>query len=259
MKTTFLLIALTLLVLTGCTLSVATPTAVLLAESTASAEPAIATEAIASSTPLPEASPTATLEPTQTETVVPTPAVFEPFTARVWAAQVNLRTNPGYLFPSLLQLKELEKFTVLAKAPGGEWLYVQLPDGTNGWIFGLLVEMDYDINNIPLRQPEEIQIVTGRLMTIGGIPINRVQFSLTQKSENDILRNSASTDESGFFMAFMPLNAAGNWTVSFEAISCDSIVFDSTCSTTPGYSGIVEPASQEITLPLRAPLEFIWK
>ena len=43
---------------------------------------------------------TETRSATVTETLAASPSPFVPFNASVWADNVNVRTNPGYLFPA---------------------------------------------------------------------------------------------------------------------------------------------------------------
>ncbi len=249
---------LVLLVLTGCTLSLATP-----ALQPSGEEPGA---------PLPTASLAAGEIPSQSvdqtgvdeqavETSLPasTQAPFEPFTAAVWADHVNVRTQPGYLFPSLLQLNEGDQFTINAKAPGDEWLSIELDDGTTGWVYIMLVKMDYDLRQIPIQKPEGVQIITGQLLTPAGEPINGVQFAITQAGASGEQRTDATTDQTGIFTAFLPPEAAGDWTVTYTAISCSSVVHDAACNTRPEYAGTVNPPSQTVTLPDPDMLQFIWK
>jgi len=254
MKKTTILLILTLLVLTGCTFTVATPPVVAVTEALAGETSGSLSVATATSTSE-MTFEVAALE----ETTEPSRQIFEPFIAHVLVNQVNLRTNPGYLFPSLLQLHEGDEITVLAKAPGNEWLYVELPDGSTGWIFTFLVETDYDLTSIPVQKPVDVQIISGQVRTEAEVPINGVQFAVIQTSASGELRNDAVTDETGTFTAFMPLDVSGEWTVSYAAISCTSIVHDSSCNTLPQYVGTVNPASQNVTLPDPGILEFIWK
>jgi hypothetical protein len=210
-------------------------------------------------TPTPEPSATLTPEPTATATLEPSPTPFIPFTARVWADNVNLRTNPGYLFPVLRILAEGAEFQVLGMAPGGEWLYVQRPENITGWLFTKLVESDKNLLALPIIQPTDVQTVTGRLVNSSGEPINGVQFAIVQGAGSLAPRNDANTDVNGEFIAFMPLNASDVWRVSYVAISCTSVVMDASCNYKPGVGITASPEYIDITLPYNDVLQFVWK
>lgn len=259
MKKGLRIVILLLLMLTGCTLNLAAP-----AGETPDAEnvfPLPTASLAAGETTLPETEQEIGSEPAAEESLTPSPtqAPFEPFTASVWADHVNVRTQPGYLFPVLLQLNEGDQFTVNAKAPGDEWLFIELDDGSTGWVYIMLVKMEYDISLIPIRKPEEVQIITGQLLTPAGQPINGVQFMITQASTSGELRTDASTDQNGIFTAYLPPDAGGEWTVAYTAISCSSIVHDAACNTRPEYGGTANPLSQTVTLPDADMLQFVWK
>ena len=260
MKKLSILFSVLVFILTGCTMpgtSSPTETAFPTLTEVAIVNPTAA--ATVTLPPTPEPTATWTPEPTVTETIEPSPTRFVPFTASVWANGVNLRTNPGYLFPSLRQLEEGAEITVLGMAPGGEWLFVRRPDSLEGWVFTILVESDRDLSKLPIIEPTEVQTVTGRLLMENGEPINGVQFSITKGVAVNAPRNDATTDQDGVFIAFMPLDASGEWTVTYVAISCTSIVHDAYCNTKPEYAGTVNPASQTMNLPFTGQLEFVWK
>jgi hypothetical protein len=251
-------------VLSGCNLPlVSQPTATALPTLTEAASVPLPSDTSVPATEKPSATiePTATLEPslTPTNTEVPSPTAFTAFTARVWANNVNLRTNPGYLFSVSRVLEEGAEFSVMGKSPGGEWLFVKRPDNVTGWVYTILVESDHDLKAIPVIQPTGVQTVTGRLLTTSGEPINGVKFAITQGSGTNAPRNDAVTDSDGLFIAFMPSGASGEWMVSFTSISCTSIVYDPDCNNRPEYAGTVVPESQMITLPYTGELAFTWQ
>ena len=66
------------------------------------------------------------------------------------------------------------------------------------------------------------------------------------------------TDETGVFHAFMPLTTTGQWWVSYVAISCESNIMSSDCSS---WIGEPHPKGTYIQLPGQAgsTLEFVWE
>lgn len=197
----------------------------------------------------------ATIAPTTAPTVAPTNGPYEPFQATAMVNALKVRTNPGYLFPALGILPENTALTVLGRAPGGEWIYIQTPDEVEGWVFAQLLVTDRDWKTVPIIEPEGVQIIRGKVTDVLGNPVSGIQYAITQGDE----RNDAMTDETGKFTAFMPLTASGEWTVSYTAVSCESNTMDANCNCKGGSCATSDPAAQTIMLPQKDPLEFVWK
>jgi len=213
--------------------------------------------------PLPIASPSAlpatwTPSPPPTETPLPSPTPFQPFEAKALTANLNLRANPGYLFTVLQMLEKDTPFQVLAKAPGGEWIYVELADGKTGWVFAQLIATDQDLQQAPIREPEDVQLITGTVKNANGQPINGIQFMI-QGAGASAPRTDALTDANGVFYAFLPAASAGKWYVSFTAVSCTSVTMDKDCNCLNGVCGTIDPVMKNVTLPQTEPLEFLWQ
>jgi hypothetical protein len=198
---------------------------------------------------------------TPTETSSPSATPFVPFTASVWADNVNVRTNPGYLFPAIRLLAKDTNLTILGKAPGGEWMFARTPDGTSGWVFAQLVQSSLDLKSVPIINPQDVQLIKGRVVDSTGTPIQGVGFAVVQGTDEHPSTNIVLTDSNGEFFSFMPISARGEWTVIYNAIACKSNVWsDDSCSYYKDpYKGMVEPPSTNISLPQNGVLEFIWK
>lgn len=210
-----------------------------------------------------------TLQPTPTNTPSimpsstppPTANLFVPFSASVWADNVNVRANPGYLFPSLRLIAQGTSLTILGKSPGGEWMYARIPDGTTGWVFTQLVQSDVDLQAVPVVEPQGVQLIKGRVVDNQGTPIQGVGFSILQGEGEQPPTNRALTDSNGEFYSFMPLSASGGWKVVHDSIACKSNVWkgDSCSYYKEPYKGVVEPQTVVVTLPQTSLLEFLWK
>jgi SH3-like domain-containing protein len=198
---------------------------------------------------------------TSTETAAPSSTPFVPFTASVWAENVNVRTNPGYLFPALRLIAKGTTLTILGKAPGDEWMYAQAPDGKSGWVFTLLIESDVDLEAVPVIEPQDVQLIKGRVVDSMGTPIQGVGFAILQGTGDRPPTNTVLTDANGEFYSFMPLTARDQWTVTYNAIACKSNVWtDDSCSYYKDpYKGLVDPQSTTVSLPQTGVLEFTWK
>jgi hypothetical protein len=113
------------------------------------------------------------------------------------------------------------------------------------------------LQQIPVIQPENTQLVQGRVTDVTGAPIDGVQFSFIQGAE----RTDAQTDTNGDFFAFLPQAASGDWQVAYVAIACTSSIWqDGVCSQyKAGYTGTVTPETTSVTLPKTGALLFMFK
>lgn len=219
--------------------------------------PAATPEVPAQETPSPlPATWTPTPEPTATPTPTATP--FQPFEAKALTDFLNLRSNPGYLFDVITMLQKDTAFKVLGKSPGGEWIYVELADGKTGWIFAQLIVSDIDLQLAPVREPEDVQLITGAVKDANGKPINGIQFAI-QGAESSTFRTDAMTDSTGVFYAFLPSGLTGKWYVIYTAISCKSNTMDKDCNCINNVCGSPSPEMDSVTLPNPEPLLFLWK
>jgi hypothetical protein len=210
--------------------------------------------------------PSETPFPTVTETPPPpaptnTATPFLPFSVAVMVENVNLRSNPGYLFPVIRILRQGTILRVSGRSPGGEWFYAAAPDGLEGWVFGMLLDADARLPEVPLRVPLNALTLQGRVLDGRAIPIQGVVFGVMKGSGPNAPVNTVVTDSSGMFYSFMPVGSNGKWTVTHTAIACLSNVWQpGGCeSYKPEYQGLVEPPSVEITLPHDGLLMFTWK
>jgi len=241
-----------LLVITGCSLPKSNPGTALPIVQTI-----IPTAAPVNPTATPSQLPVLTATPAITAT--PTAKPFSPFDAVTMADYINLRANPGKLFNVILNLPQGTSFRVLAKSPGGEWIYGEGPSNTKGWIFADLLQASENLKNAPVMQPEKALLVKGKVVNEKGFPISGIQFALTQNSNQGMMRNDAMTDANGEFFAFMPLTTQGDWGVVYVAIACTSNIMDPNCLCKPGACGKPFPLETMIIIPQATPLEFTWK
>lgn len=199
-----------------------------------------------------------TPSPQPTATPTPTATPFQPFEAKALTDFLNLRSNPGYLFTVITMLQKDTPFQVLGKSPGGEWIYVELEDGKTGWLFAQLIASEIDLQLAPVLEPEDAQLITGKVTDVNGTPISGIQFAI-QGAESTTFRTDAMTDSSGVFYAFLPSGLTGKWYVVYTAISCKSNTMDKDCNCINNICGSPSPEMDSVTLPQTEPLEFIWK
>ncbi len=197
--------------------------------------------------------PTVALVPAQT---------FAPFDVTTGAANLALRTGPGYLFTRIGLLSEGVSLKVLGRSRGGEWALVQATENRVGWMFIQLINASgRDWSTVPYSDPLGAQLITGLVKDALGQPISGIQFAFTQGSGVLAPRTDAMTDSEGKFYAYMPTDIVGQWSVSYVAISCTSNTMDASCNPKNGIGGRPYPERQYVTLPLAPPatLQFVWK
>jgi hypothetical protein len=204
-------------------------------------------------------SPTATFPPPPaTPTDTPTP--FIPFVVPAAVENLNLRINPGYLFSVLRVLRQGTLLRIFGQSPGGEWFYAAAPDGAEGWVFGILLEADARLPEVPIRAPQDVQTLSGMVLDANGIPIQGVVFNVSKGTGPKAPTNTVVTDSSGTFYSFMPPDSSGMWTVAYAAIACRSNVWKpGGCdSYLDGYRGSVVPPSIDVRLPSTELIRFTW-
>jgi hypothetical protein len=203
--------------------------------------------------------PTPTFEPTALPSATLSPTPYKPFTVLSDSDNINVRTNPGFLFEVVMRVHQDTPFKVLGRTPGGEWLLVESDTKKQGWIYSLLVKSDQDLMAPPVVEPKFVQVVKGQVMDAQNKPISGIQFSLIQGSGVNKLRNDAVTDATGVFYAYMPQKAKGEWAVSYTATICISNTMDSSCKCKKGTCGAVSPLITSVVLPQKTDLVFVWK
>jgi uncharacterized protein YgiM (DUF1202 family) len=221
----------------------------------------------ATATPLPSATatpepPTATPTTPPTATFTPTPTEFIPFQVYLLATNnANLRSGPGNNFPVLRVLKQGVVLTLLGRAPGGEWYYLQVSQTLKGWVYGKLLQQDPTLQQAPVIEPEGARLIHGRVLDGAGTPILGVDFRVVRRAYPNDPANIVKTDSSGEFFSYLPGTAGGVWTVTFTAVECDSNVWaDAGCKTyKEGYQGILSPLAIDVRLPQTGLMEFTWK
>ena len=210
-------------------------------------------------TPRPALPPTWTPAPPPTATPEPSPTPFVPFEATVLVDYVNIRENPGSLFGILKMINVGEKFQVLAQAPGGEWFYIQLADGKNGWVFNKLIDTDQDLAAAPIRQPADVILVTGSVFDLNNRAISGITFNIAQGTGSTAKTTVAITDASGTFYAFLPAESTGKWYAAYSGIACPSTLLDANCDCIGGNCGTIDPQVVNVLLPQSEPLLFTLK
>jgi hypothetical protein len=222
---------------------------------------AVATATVQLFTPVPAvSSPTLVPSPLPpTLTLTATSGPFTPFPARPAVDALKLRVGPGELFPSAAAALSDRNRDGAWQSPGRPVDSGRDHSTRSGLEFlASCSKRNKDLQNVPLKEPQNTQVVRGRLTDSTGLPISGIQFALTFGT---VERTDAMTDENGDFYAFLPADLSGDWIISYVAIACTSNAFaDKTCSSyRSGYTGVVQPDTRPVTLPTEATLSFEWR
>ena len=202
--------------------------------------------------------PTATLISLPTDASPPVLTPSGPLYVSTSVQNVNLRTQPGTLFPVSRVMPQGTRLQVLGLSPGGEWVYVLNDEGLNGWV-GVWVVDKFPVQDFPTVEPGDVKRITGRVLDPNGLPVSGIGFAIEQQSASKTLRTDAISDASGTFYAYLPLSASGLWTVSHVSVACTSNSMDADCNCLNGICGASYPESATVSLPASEPLTFTWK
>ena len=207
--------------------------------------------AIPSMTQAPDAS-----EPTPAaDNTIPTPYI--PFYVTTNAENVLLRAGPGVKFDPKTTLTQGLQLLVLSRAPGGEWIFVQTPFESTGWVSTGLLKSEKDLQSAPLMQPPDVQVIRGRVLNGKSEPVTGISFGILEDIEG-ARSFSAMTDADGVFYGFLPVTAGGAWSVTFDKASCTSNTMDKDCNCI-GACGGASPESARVILPQAEMLIFEWR
>jgi len=209
------------------------------------------------------ARPAFTPIPTLTATSVPmevvnSPTISGPYYIHTGAQNVNLRTQPGALFPVSRVMAQGTRLQVLGLSHGGEWVSVLNDEGISGWV-GILNVDKFPVSQFPFVEPKDSQLLRGRVLDSNGLPVSGIKFAIEQRTASKSLRTDSATDTDGCFYAYLPKHLSGVWTVSYLSTVCTSNTMDANCQCIGGVCGQSQPASAEVTLPANGQLNFIWK
>ena len=209
----------------------------------------------AQTTAAPAPSPVST--PTAVSELTDIPRPYIPFTAKTNAENVLLRSNPGVQFEPKTVLTQGLDLLVLFRAAGDEWIFVQTPFESTGWVSADLLNADQGFGAVPFMQPPDVQVIRGRLLNERNEPITGILFGILEDKEG-ARSFTAMTDSNGIFHAYLPVEAAGAWSVTFDKASCTSNTMDANCNCI-GACGSAFPETQRVTLPQTDMLLFQWR
>lgn len=183
---------------------------------------------------------------------------FPPTLASVFtvtrAQNVNLRTNPGLLFPVSRVMTQGTHLQALGMSPGGDWAYVRNDEGVEGWVDLNFVNI-FPKAQLPVIEPNGVYTISGSVINNEGVPMVGINFAITQGSQ----RTDTKTDANGEFHAYLPASATGIWNVGYIGFDAVGNGMTLDCALDKNDCGKTIPISVDVTLPVEAPISFGWE
>ncbi len=201
-----------------------------------------------------EEAATATPEPTAAPTSTPAPALIQNMPAEITGRSTRMREGPGTLFPMVIVMQPGQKVTVLRKALGDDWIFVDT-GRYMGWVsvtYTSLAGSD-KIRSVPVMDVTNAVVLKGQVAQVTGEPLAGIEFSAYQGREKEAPPDTrAHSTADGSFYLYLPASANGIWRVSLTGIDCKSPIVDKYCR----YNGSFVPRLVDVTVPGEMPLTF---
>ncbi len=206
--------------------------------------------------PPPTATAYRTPTPLPNTPVPPTPTLPQAaFTAEVLGERLNLRVGPSTLHTIIGTVTKGTYVSVIGKAPGDEWVFVESTSGKAGWLSVQFLQLHGSLSSLEDVQVKSSYIIAGQVVDSAGTPVNGVDLAVYQGEGPNQLRTDATSDATGHFYAYLPVGAQGTWTVEVVGVSCQSWIMDTSCR----YHGVFSSKGKEtIQPPLSEPLYFVF-
>lgn len=197
-------------------------------------------------TPLPEAPPVPS----------PSPSPQQPLAAKVNVVSLNLRDGPGTLFEVLGTYALDTQVTALGRAPGDDWIEIEEQGGRKGWVFADLLDMEGELQTLPVLEVPESLTIAGKVIDSNGRPINGVQIQITARLFRIAVQFVTRSADDGTFYAYFPPDTAGVWQVELIGTDCDSRIVDGNCNVVEYFP---YNDSAYVQLPALSPLVFVYE
>jgi uncharacterized protein YgiM (DUF1202 family) len=188
------------------------------------------------------------------EEVVPTPQGT--IQAVISTGYLNLRSGPGVAFTFLGSYPNDTEIKVMERAPGNEWLRVELQDGKTGWMSAAYLKLQGELKQIPLATVTDAQVVTGKIIDSNGEPVEGIQLALGQNYFAPEFQIATVSDEHGNFYIYLPPQAVGAANIQIIGINCQSKIVNSNCNLETHF---IYNTFVETTLPSQYPILFLYE
>ena len=162
------------------------------------------------------------------------------------ADNLNLRGGPSLIHNIISQYQKGEIVTLIARAPGNEWVKILTKDKKTGWMSVIHLTLKQDINMLPVFEINESLVVKGKVVDATGNGIPGIQVAVTRLGGADRVRVDGISLSDGTFYAYAPVEYQGTWLASVVGVDCTSPIVDANCR----YAGVFQPTGGvNLTLP----------
>jgi hypothetical protein len=198
--------------------------------------------------------PADTLQPSVTPSPT-TPVYTGPISGRLSAFFVNLRNGPSTLHKVIGSYEGGTEVLVTSRVAESDWVEVEIGDHV-GWMFAELLDIDGNVNSLPVITFPDSLAVRGRVEDTEGNPIRGITISVFYQSPQGELRVNVSSDQEGDFSAYLPQDILGTLDVQITGRECNSPVVDLGCQL-DGYIQLEDRTF--ITIPQQADIVFLYE
>ena len=203
----------------------------------------VSTQALPTLTQIPPTqvlpTPTALPQPTKTQ------APFQPINATVNVDNLKLRSGPGFLFDGIALFEANSVVTVLGKAQGENWYYVETENHLSGWMKMEYLDLAGDPDTLPYFAVTNAQIIIGHVRTKENVFASGIGILLSpQSGYNGTNGDSTLTDGTGTFYLYLPKNLEGEYFIELNGYNCTGNLIVGRCELPYQF-----PPAQPITLP----------
>lgn len=162
-----------------------------------------------------------------------TPTFAGPLSGRVSSTFLNLRSGPSTLHTWLGTFPEGTEISATGRISENEWVRVELEnaegDIITGWMAVAYLELDDDIEKLPIIYFPDSQRIQGRVETTAGELVNGVRISVIYRSAVEDLFHESISSTSGEFYTYLPEDMFGTLDIQITSIDCASIVMGADC------------------------------
>lgn len=148
-----------------------------------------------------------------------------------------MRVGPGTVHLTRNTYAAGSELQVLGKASGDEWLLVKAADDLEGWMTTAYLDGVGNFDKIEIAEVDNAILVNGVVVSGNGIAVPGVQITLYQRIDDDtILRVRGTSNKSGEFYLYIPVDSSGVWVLEVEGVNCNSVIANENCE----YDGAFE-------------------
>ena len=114
-----------------------------------------------------------------------------------------------------------------------EWVQLELErsegETITGWTAVAYLELDDDIEKLPIIHFPDSQRIQGRVETTAGELVTGVRISVIYRAATEDLFHESTSNISGEFFAYLPEDMFGSLDIQITSIDCASIVMGADC------------------------------